>query len=216
MRKIILLLVLAFCTVSVQASEVKNLSADEALAKLKNGNEHFLKYHMQHPDESRHRRKEMLKGQHPFVAILSCSDSRVPSEIIFDQGLGDIFVIRNAGNVLDEHVIGSIEYAVLHLGIKLVVVMGHQECGAVKATMEGHEDTRFIESLKKSINPAIELCKKQGNYSYENVIKTHARLDVENILKEDSQLKDYIKNHDVKIVPAYYHMDSGRVEFFVP
>ena len=133
--KVILTLAIMLFANGAFANEVKNLSADEALLKLKQGNNHFVHVHMKHPDETKHRREELVKGQHPFVAILSCSDSRVPSEIIFDQGLGDIFSIRNAGNVLDEHIIGSIEYAVYHLGIKLVVVMGHQECGAVNAAI---------------------------------------------------------------------------------
>ena len=213
MKKIFLTLVLVLIAGSVQANEVQNLSADEALLKLKQGNEHFVKVHMKHPDATKLRREELVKGQHPFVAVLSCSDSRVPSEIIFDQGLGDIFVIRNAGNVLDEHIIGSIEYAVLHLGIKLVVVMGHQECGAVKAAMTDTKETKYIETLKKSIAPAVCLCKNSKDYSYENVVKTHAILEIEDLLKEDSYLSEYIKEHDVKIIPAYYHLDTGKVEF---
>ena len=99
--------------------------------------ERFINNKLKHPDEDLKRRKEALKGQHPFAVILSCSDSRVPLEIIFDQGIGDIFEIKNAGNVLDDHVIGSIEYAVMHCGVKLVVIMGHQDCGAIAATLSG-------------------------------------------------------------------------------
>lgn len=213
MKKIIVVFMFMLFAQGVRANEVKNLSADEALLKLKQGNEHFAKVHMKHPDETKKRREEMLKGQHPFVAILSCSDSRVPSEIIFDQGLGDIFVIRNAGNVLDEHIIGSIEYAVLHLGIKLVVIMGHQDCGAVKATMSGTKETPFIESLKKSIKPAMEKCKCENKLTPENVIKTHAQMDVQELLDDDCYLNEYMKEHGVKVVPAYYHLDTGVVEF---
>jgi len=213
MKKIILALVFVFLGASVRANVINNLSADEAILKLKNGNEHFVKVHMKHPDETKLRREELVKGQHPFVAILSCSDSRVPSEIIFDQGLGDIFVIRNAGNVLDEHIIGSIEYAVLHLGIKLVVIMGHQECGAVKSAMTDTKETKYIETLKQSIAPAVCLCKKSKDYTYENVVKTHVKLEIEELLKEDCYLNEYIKEHDVKIIPAYYHLDTGKVEF---
>lgn len=166
---------------------------------------------MIHPDETKARRETLLRGQHPYVAILSCSDSRVPTEIIFDEGLGDIFVIRNAGNVLDEHVLGSIEYAIEHLGIKLVVVLGHESCGAVAAAMGHEKDPTAIESLKKAIKPSVEFCKKHNNLTYENVIKTHARLDVENILK-DKEISNYAKNHQVKVLPAYYHLNSGRVE----
>ena len=98
----------------------------------------------------------MLKGQRPFVIVLSCSDSRVPPELIFDQGLGDIFEIRNAGNVLNPHVIGSIEYAVMHCGVKLIVIMGHQDCGAINATLSGVSETKYIQALEDSIKPAVE------------------------------------------------------------
>lgn len=213
MKKIILMLVFIFVSQICYANEVSNISADEALLKLKQGNEHFVKMRLKHPDETKKRREELLKGQHPFVAILSCSDSRVPSEIIFDQGLGDIFVIRNAGNVLDEHIEGSIEYAVMHLGIKLVVIMGHQDCGAVKATISGGKETPCIESLKKAIKPAFEKCKKENNISVENVVKTNAKMDVVELLEKDTYLNDYIQEHGVKVVPAYYHLDTGVVEF---
>ena len=166
---------------------------------------------MKHPHEAKVYRETLIKGQHPFVAILSCSDSRVPSEIIFDQGLGDIFTIRNAGNVLDEHVIGSIEYAIEHLNVKLIVIIGHQECGAVDAAMKSNIETPAIESIKKSIKPAIEKCKKENNLSYENVIKTNVQMDI-NKLKEDEIIKESFKN-GVKIVPAYYHIDTGKVDF---
>jgi len=212
MKKIILTLFLIFIATNAFASDTQNLSSDEALLKLKQGNKHFASSRLKHPDESHHRRDELVKGQHPFAAILSCSDSRVPTEIIFDQGLGDIFTIRNAGNVLDEHILGSIEYAVEHLGINLVVVMGHESCGAIEAAMSKHHDTKAIESLKKSIEPAICECKRTNTYTYENVIKTHAKLDVENILK-DKDLCDYIAKHNVKIIPAYYHLNTGKVEF---
>ena len=206
---VISLLAFAGC---VFATDASNLSAKDALNNLKAGNERFVKMKLQHPDESVERRHEMVKGQHPFVAVLSCSDSRVPTEIIFDQGLGDIFVIRNAGNVLDEHVLGSIEYAVEHLGVNLVVVLGHESCGAVGAAMAHSKETKAIESLKKAIEPAVELCKKQHKDSYENIIKTHAILDVQKI-NEDNDLSEYFKNHSVQVIPAYYHLDSGVVEF---
>ena len=142
-----LLLALSFNNNAIFAShDIENLSAKEAIQKLKDGNKRFIKNQAQHPDESIERKKEMLKGQHPFVVILSCSDSRVPPELIFDQGLGDIFEIRNAGNVLNEHVIGSIEYAVMHCGVKLIVIMGHQDCGAIAATLSGISETKYIVS----------------------------------------------------------------------
>lgn len=212
MKKLSLILALMLIGNISFANEVKNLSSTEALLKLKEGNARFIKSSMIHPDETKARRYELVNGQHPFVAILSCSDSRVPTEIIFDQGLGDIFVIRNAGNVLDEHVLGSIEYAVEHLGINLVVVMGHESCGAVEAALSHDKESKAIESLKKAIEPAVCNCKKHGNFSYENVVKEHARMAVCGILK-DKDLREYMKKHNVKIIPAYYNLHTGAVEF---
>lgn len=191
-----------------------NLSADEALTKLKEGNQRFVELHLKHPDSKKARRLEMLKGQHPFVVILSCSDSRVPPELIFDQGLGDIFEIRNAGNVLDEHVIGSIEYAVMHCGVKLIVIMGHQDCGAIAATLSGKSETKYIKSLEDSIQPAVENCKKHGlNVNSDNVVKEHVMQDIEELMTQDTELVKYMKENNIKIIPAYYHLDSGRVDF---
>lgn len=193
--------------------EVKNLSADEALKKLKEGNKHFYTMHLKHPDQTIKRRLEGLNGQHPFVIILSCSDSRVSPEIIFDQGLGDIFEIRNAGNVLDDHVIGSIEYAVAHLGVNLVLVMGHQDCGAVKATIEHERESKHIESLIKSIKPSVQESKSQKGDLLENSIKNNAKFVVKKLKKSKPIINKYVESGTLKIVPAYYNIDSGIVEF---
>ena len=208
-------LALMFFTSKVIANdEIQNLSADEALNKLKKGNARFVSMKLKHPDSTRKRRIEMLKGQHPFVAILSCSDSRVPPEIIFDQGLGDIFEIRNAGNVLNKHVIGSIEYAVMHCGVNLVVIMGHQDCGAVNATLSKVKETEFIQALEDSIQPAVENCKLKGvEITADNVVKEHVIQDIEELLEQDSTLVKYIKEKNVKIVPAYYNLETGKVHF---
>lgn len=199
---------------SVFAHNIDNLSAEEALKKLENGNARFVQLHQKHPDETKQRRKDMLKGQHPFVVILSCSDSRVPPELIFDQGLGDIFEIRNAGNVLNKHVIGSIEYAVMHCGVKLIVIMGHQDCGAIAATLSGVSETEYIKALEDSIQPAVEQCKANGKeVNSDNVVKAHVMQDIEELMSQDTDLVKYMKEHDVKILPAYYHLDSGKVDF---
>ena len=218
MKKIFILSVfilsILFNAKACYAHNVKNLSAADSLNKLKEGNERYVTLHQKHPDESKKRRKEMMNGQHPFAIILSCSDSRVPLELIFDQGLGDLFEIKNAGNVLDDHVIGSIEYAVMHCGVKLIVIMGHQDCGAIAATLSGVSETKYIKSLEDSIQPAIEDCKEKGlEINSDNVVKAHVMQDINELLKEDHYLVDYMKKHNVKIVPAYYHIDSGKVDF---
>ena len=209
-----LAIAIAFNVGTSFAHNVDNLSADDALKKLKQGNKRFVQLHQKHPDESGKRRKEMLEGQHPFVIVLSCSDSRVPPELIFDQGLGDIFEIRNAGNVLNDHVIGSIEYAVMHCGVKLIVIMGHQDCGAINATLSGVSETKYIKALEDSIQPAVEKCVLNGKeVNSDNVVKAHVMQDIEELMEQDHELVKYMKEHDVKIVPAYYHLDSGKVEF---
>ncbi len=195
--------------------EIQNLSASVALEKLNLGNERFRTEQFRHPNQTKQDRLSLVKSQHPFVAILTCSDSRLSSSIIFDQGLGNIFEIRNAGNVLDNHVIGSIEYAVLHLGVKLVIVLGHEDCGAVTATVNGAKETPYINSLIDSIKPALEKYEQeqQEGPKLVNVIKNNALLTVVNLIKQDELLKDHIENHGLKILPAYYHLDSGEVEF---
>ena len=214
MKKIIFALAMVLLLNSNICFAHDNLSAQEALKKLTKGNERFIKLKEKHPDSSKKRRNEMLKGQHPFVVILSCSDSRVPPELIFDQGLGEIFEIRNAGNVLDEHVIGSIEYAVMHCGVKLIVIMGHQDCGAIAATLSGISETKYIKSLEDSIQPAVEDCKKQGlEVNSDNVVKAHVMQDIEELLAQDTDLVKYMKENKVQIVPAYYHLDTGKVDF---
>src|SRR6184192_4939728 len=141
-------------------SDQPTVAPAEAISRLKEGNGRYTNGNLQHPGQTAERRTELAKSQHPFAAIVSCSDSRVPPEIVFDQGLGDLFVVRVAGNVIDDHGLGSIEYAVDHLGARLIVVLGHQSCGAVQAAKEtiaakgkapGH-----IESLVTAIKPAVE------------------------------------------------------------
>ena len=213
-RLVSVFLLLASVSCAAFANTDSNLSADVALKKLKEGNAHFVSSKMVHPDESVSRRKELRTGQHPFVAILSCSDSRVPPEIIFDQGLGDIFEIRNAGNVLDDHVIGSIEYAVVHAGVKLVLVMGHEDCGAVKATLGHSHESIYIESLTKTIEPAARISKGEGAELINNTAINHAKMTVKKILESDPIISEYVEKHGVKVIPAMYHLDSGKVDFF--
>lgn len=210
MKKVILAVTMLLFSTQAFAVDI-NLPAEVALKKLEKGNNRYATYQMLHPNTNKTRRTALTKAQHPFAAILTCSDSRVAPEILFDQGLGDIFVIRNAGNVIDEHVLGSIEYAVHHLGVNLVLVMGHESCGAVGAAMKGGEASPAIESIIESISPAVCKCQKENNYTYDNVIKTNAVLAVEEILK-DEDLCEYSKKHNIKILPAYYNIGTGKVE----
>lgn len=212
LKKILLVFILMLCSPVFANTENTGVSPDEALIKLKEGNKRFSSNHLKHPNQNAKRRIEIEKSQHPFVIIISCSDSRVPPQIIFDQGLGDIFEIQNAGNVTDEHVMGSVEYAVIHLGVKLIVVMGHQNCGAVNAAIDGGEQTDNINSIISSIEPAVNLAKKQSGSLVDNAIKNNVQITRENI-ENDKNLKKYINSNGVKVISAYYHLDSGQVDF---
>lgn len=207
--------ILTIFQLSCVANEAtNNISAEEALSRLKEGNQRYVTMHLKHPDQTKKKREELTKGQHPFATILSCSDSRVPSEIIFDQGLGDLFIIRNAGNILDEHVIGSIEYAVYHCGLKLIVVMAHENCGAVAAALSHSYDSKYIESIVESIEPAIKISKGTGSELANNTAKNNAKLAVKNLLAQDIELTDYMKKNNVKVIPAFYSLTTGKVEFY--
>jgi carbonic anhydrase len=156
------------------------------------------------------RRDELAKGQSPFAVIVSCSDSRVPPELIFDQGLGDIFVVRVAGNVLGAIELGSVEYAVEHLGAKLVVVLGHEQCGAVKATIDGGEIPPNIQAIAAMIQPAVTAARDSH---VENIYEVATDANIINMV---TALKtDTILTHvqGVKIIGAKYKLASGEVEF---
>ncbi|MDD3436475.1 MAG: carbonic anhydrase [Candidatus Gastranaerophilales bacterium] len=213
MRRIILVLFTVFFAAQVYAMVPPNVPAEIALYKLKEGNDRFVSFQMKHPNIDKTRRTKLINGQHPFAVIVACSDSRVAPEIIFDQGLGDIFVIRNAGNVINENVLENIKYAVNNFGVNLVVIISHEFCHEVGTVMREENKTSSVKSIKETITSAIECCKKENRYSYENVIKEHAKLSVGNILK-DKEISTYMKKHDLKIISAYYNIDTGKVEFF--
>ena len=164
--------------------------------------------------EAAKRRAELTKSQHPFAIVLGCADSRIPPEIAFDQGLGDLFVVREAGNVIDDHSLGSIEYAVDHLAVRLIVVLGHQRCGAVKAAKETiaakAEAPAHIQSLVTAIQPAVEETTKGDlNATIEANVK-----NVTQALRSSTPiLKPKVDSGELKVVGAYYSLDTGTVAF---
>src|SRR5437773_9021646 len=194
--------------------ELPAVAPAEAIAKLKEGNGRYTSGTTQHPGQTAERRTELANTQHPFATIVSCSDSRVPPEIVFDQGLGDLFVVRVAGNVIDDHGLGSIEYAVDHLGARLIVVLGHQSCGAVKAAREtiaakskapGH-----IQSLVTAIQPAVEATAKAD---LEATIKANVNDVVRALRSSTPILKAKVDSGDVRVIGGYYSLDTGSVSF---
>ncbi|HUS76281.1 MAG TPA: carbonic anhydrase [Methanothrix sp.] len=210
-------LLLSVLTAIACASEEKSgITGEQALQNLMEGNARYASGNASHPDQSVERRSELIAGQHPFAVIVGCSDSRVPPEVIFDQGLGDIFVIRTAGQVLDDVAIGSIEYAVEHLAVPLVVVLGHDSCGAVTAAVMGGEAEGHLDSIVNFIEPAVDDAREMGNAS--DLLNNSIDNNVYNIVDElkDSQpiLSEKVENGELLIVGARYHLDSGEVETF--
>ncbi len=185
--------------------------ADQALARLMAGNQRYVRHKEQHPDQSLARRKELTAGQHPFAVILGCADSRVAPELLFDQGLGDLFDIRVAGNIVDDAVLGSIEYAVEHLGTKLVVVLGHEKCGAVSAAVEAGTAAGHIKALVAAIRPSVEASAKEPGDRIHNCVIANARRVAQQVRESEPILKDAVEKHLVKVVAADYALDSGKV-----
>ena len=160
-----------------------------------------------------HEQIELTKSdQHPHSLILSCLDSRIPPEIIFDQGIGNIFVARVAGNVEDPNILGSMEFATKIKGTKLIVVMGHNKCGAVKGAVDNAELGNLTQ-LVNQIKPAITGDKSNPDIMLDETAKNNVRMTITDILKESSVLSDLVNNGSVKIVGAFYDISSGKVSF---
>jgi carbonic anhydrase len=190
------------------------ITAQQALQKLLEGNARFVQERAAHPHQSAERRAEVLSGQNPFAVILGCSDSRIPPEIIFDQGIGDLFIVRTAGQVVDDVALGSIEYAVEHLGVPLVMVLGHDKCGAITATIAGGEASGHIGSLVAALNPAVEKAKKMGGEDQllNNSIDENVRMITHQLRSSKPLLSKLVEEGKLQIVGARYHLDSGRVD----
>jgi len=188
------------------------ITSDEALKKLITGNKRFAEKNMQHPNQTEERQNEIIAGQKPFAIILSCSDSRIPPEIVFDQGLGDLFVIRVAGNILDDIIKGSIEYAVDHLKVKLVMVLGHSNCGALKAAISGGKVSMNISHIIDSLLPSVTKARELKGDIHENATKLNILRAVEKLMESPPVLDTLVEKGHLKIVGAYYNLETGLVE----
>ena len=191
-------------------------SAEEAKKLLVLGNKRFATERFSTKEMNETRRKQLSeKGQKPFVTILSCSDSRVPPELLFDQGLGDIFVVRDAGNVTDPVILGSLEYGAEHVHTPLIVVLGHEKCGAVKATVEGGDIPPNINSIVDLILPAyntVKLLTKDPNDLVEKCVEQNVKNSVASIMKS-TVIHHLELNKKVEVIGAKYHLETGLVEF---
>lgn len=191
---------------------IRNAKADEALERLLEGNRKFVAGRRAYPNQTPARRQEIAAGQHPFAAILGCSDARVPPEIIFDQGLGDLFTVRVAGNILDDDTLGTLEYAVQHLGLPLVLVLGHSGCGAVQATMAGHDLQGRIATVAAAIRPAIELAKLGTGEVLDQAVRINVARAVHQLRIAPPILAPLYQEGRLKILGAHYDLASGVVE----
>ncbi|MFW5708908.1 MAG: carbonic anhydrase [Chloroflexota bacterium] len=190
---------------------ISSMTATQALDALLEGNERYVDTHPVHPHVSAGYRRGLIGGQHPFAAILGCADSRVPPELLFDQGFGDLFVIRVAGNVVDNFTLASIEYAVVVLGVPLVMVLAHSGCGAVSATVSGAALPGHMGQLAAHIRPAVEAaCHREGD-CLDNAIRENARLAVAHLINTSEPIRQAVEAENVQVVAAYYDLDTGRV-----
>lgn len=188
-------------------------TAEQVLDQLKEGNRRFVAGKLEHPNHCEESRSGLVGGQEPIATILTCADSRVPPVDIFDQGLGDLFVVRVAGNVIGDHSLGSIEYAVQHLHTPVVIVMGHASCGAISAVASGESLGGHIATLGPAIQTAIKNIKDVEGDLVNNASKELARLIAGRIADSEPIISELVESGAVKVVPAYYDLASGEVEF---
>jgi carbonic anhydrase len=190
------------------------ISADEAIQRLIVGNQRYVQNALTHPNATVQKRAQLAAGQHPFAIVLGCSDSRVPPEVVFDQGLGDLFVVRVAGNVLDDDVIGSLEYAVEHLHAPLILVLGHSNCGAVSAAVSGKPAPGHIEGIVKFLKPAVDSTRGLPGDPVTLAVDTNVRRVVGQLKSTDPILAGHFKGHTLQIIGGRYDLNTGAVELF--
>jgi carbonic anhydrase len=188
------------------------MEIDEIIQKLREGNSRFVADKLNGDFQDSKRREALADGQSPFAIILGCADSRVVPEFIFDTGLGELFTIRVAGNIANPESIASIEYAVKYLKSKVIVVLGHENCGAVAAAVDGSDFGNHLNLLLDHITPAKELVKDQDLGS---IIKKNVELTARDLEIKSTILSEAVKRGQLVILCAYYHLASGEVEFLV-
>ncbi len=207
---------LLFVTGCMQPEAIPR-TPQQAEQALREGNDRFARNDVRHPHADAARRHDTARdGQHPFAAIVACSDSRVPVELLFDQGIGDLFVIRVAGNVCAVDEAGSIEYAVEHLHLPLVVVLGHEQCGAVKAVAEGAHEHGSLEKLIARIRPAVDAVRRErpeltGEALLHAAVERNVWHSVDELLSGSPDIRRFMAEGRLKVVGAVYDIDSAQV-----
>jgi carbonic anhydrase len=195
------------------SSEQAVPTADMVISELKAGNTHHADKRYEHPHQTAARARELASGQHPHAAILACADSRVPPEIVFDQGLGDLFDVRVAGNIAGDAEIASLEYAVEHLDVPLIVVLGHQKCGAVTAATESGEAPGHLPTLVTGIRPAVDRARKLPGDLIENAVRTNVEMVVSQLRASQPMLGAMVAKKKIAIVGAVYSLDTGKIDW---
>jgi len=186
-----------------------SVSPSDALRQLLEGNQRFASGRMTHPNQDASRRREVASGQHPFAAILACADSRTGPEVVFDRGVGDLFVVRVAGNIADESAIESLDYSVKHLGVRLVMVLGHTRCGAVSAAVAGNAREE-LPVLMRALEPAARAVKGKAGDPIQNAVWENVKLVVAK-LKSVPALAPAVADGELKIVGGVYDLETGKV-----
>ncbi|MDB6080753.1 MAG: cynT [Chlamydiia bacterium] len=184
---------------------------EEALKRLVEGNQRYVDGKLIHPNRDEETRSKMAEGQAPYAIILGCSDSRVPPEIIFDQGLGELFIVRVAGNVAGPIELDSIEFSAIHFKSAVILVLGHKNCGAVQAVLQN--DTKDIESIAVLIEPAVKAAEKLSREG--DLVERAVKMNVEMVteqLRKNEVLAKRIESKQLQVVGGYYDLESGKVE----
>jgi carbonic anhydrase len=194
------------------AEEKAAVSSSQALQMLKDGNDRYAADKAEPKDIGQKRRTELVAGQHPFAVVVTCGDSRVPPEILFNQGLGDIFVLRVAGNVVEPYILGSIEYAVEHLHAPLVVVLGHDHCGAIAAALGPEKPTGNLGTLINDVYVGKQL-PTSPDAAKLAAVKNNVLHQVEQITGRSDVMQEAVKDKKVQIISAIYHLETGKVEW---
>lgn len=195
------------------------LKPEKALQILKEGNERFAHGKSIHPNREKELREALVSDQNPFAVVISCSDSRVPVEIIFDAGLGDLFIIRTAGHVLSKETLGSLEYAVKKLKVKLVVILGHENCGAVKTALAAYKTKKYdelSENLKALLNhiyPVFETLDTKKHDAFEKALYSNVRYQISDLMSKDPYIAQMTQSGKLGVVGAMYSLEKGTVEF---
>ncbi len=188
------------------------MTISEIKQRLKEGNERFRKDLLEGKLQDSARRHELKSGQNPHTIVLACSDSRVVPEIIFDTGLGELFVIRIAGNIAHSTVIASIEYAVANLSSSVLVVLGHQSCGAITSAVKGKNNGYHLNLLLSHVKPALDICGEDA--SIDEISRENVKISIKNIKEHSSIVRNALKDNKLEIVPACYNFHTGEVDFF--